>query len=155
MTELEIFKLSPSARKFRSKFKNFNDFWNACPKVDWIFHIAYQVGVDEKIIFRAKGICGMKVIHLMSDDRSIKAVKSTIDYVDGLISSDELENYHKQAYEAAYESGYDYDYFAAYTSSKTAYYIYDYTAEYNKTNEKQMADICRDVLREEVERRLL
>jgi hypothetical protein len=107
--------------------------WNNCHRGDWMLWIAKKLNVNIRVLTLAKGLCANTVRHLMKDERIIKAVNAAIAYGKGEIDDEELR-------EAAYAADY-----ATYAAAYAAYATYAAAAI-----RKQTADICREILTEEV-----
>ena len=172
-TEIEKYSPCVEAVEFRRQFKTFEEAWNHCERGDWMLWIASRVGVDKRKLTLAKGKCAELVIRLMKDERSVNAVKAAIDYGNGKIDEDELK---KAAYASAFADAAAYDaasaaaayaafaadaasYAAAYYASAAAAYAAayaayataaDYAYAVKKETLKKCADICREILTEEV-----
>lgn len=105
--------------------KSYVDAWNNCPRGDWMLWIASKLRIDKRLLTLAIGRCAETVLHLMQDKRSKKAVQAAIDYGHGLIGDEELKN-------------------AAYAADTDAA---------REKNLQETADICRELLTEEVFRK--
>ena len=174
-TEIEKFNPCREALKFREKFTSFKDAWDNCPRGDWMLWIAQKLEVDQRKLTLAKALCAETVIHLMKDKRSIKAIEVAKAYSKGEVGENELKAAYACADAAAYaaDAAYAVDddsaapyaasYAASYVAADTgASYVAAYVAAvYNavdidddpdakKENQKQTADICREILTEEV-----
>jgi hypothetical protein len=101
--------------------------WNNCHRGDWMLWIAKKLNVNIRVLTLAKGLCANTVRHLMKDERSIKAVNAAIAYGKGEIDDEELRE-------------------AADFAADSAYAAADFAAAIRK----QTADICREILTEEV-----
>jgi hypothetical protein len=123
--------------------KNYEEAWNNCPRGDWMLWIAAKLQIDKRLLTLTKGKCAATVLRLMKDKRSKKAVKAAIDYGHGLIGDEELKNAADAAYAAA-----DAAYAAADAAANAAYAV-DTDAAREK-NLQETADICRELLTEEV-----
>ena len=137
-TEIENYHACLAAVEYRKQFDTFEQAWNACERGDWMLWIAAKVGVDKRILTLAKGLCAETVIHLMKDERSIKAVKTAIAYGKGEATDEELPAAAADADAAAY-------YATHADAAADAYY-----AAARKENRLKTATICREVLTEKV-----
>ena len=143
-----------------------------CHRGDWLLWLAKKCGVELQPLTLAKAHCANTVRHLMSDERSVKAVDVAIAFGEGRATRDELDAATSAAYAATYAA------YAAYAATSAAYaaaYATDaayaatsaasaadatasYTASYAATaaytavyasaataaaNQQQTADICR------------
>ena len=122
MKTFEISKYSPcmEAMEFRSSYKTFKEAWEACPRGDWMLWIAKKAGVDLLKLTTAKALCANTVRHLMRDDRSTNAIDVALRFGKGEATREELDAAAADAY-------------AARTKNRLA-----------------TANICREVLTEEV-----
>jgi hypothetical protein len=93
-----------------------------CHRGDWLLWLAKKCGVELQPLTLAKGHCANTVRHLMSDERSVKAVDVAIAFGQGRASRDELDT-------------------AAYANARAAAAAYADAAAY--ANLRQTADICR------------
>ena len=118
------------AVKWAKDYPSFESAWNACHRSDWMLWIAKKLNVDKRKLTLAKGKCAETVIHLMKDQRSIDAVKAAIAYGNGEIDDVQL----KIAADAADVVDVAY---AAYAAAR-------------KENQRKTADICREILTDEI-----
>lgn len=142
--------------------KNYEEAWYNCSRGDWMLWIADKLQINKRLLTLAKGKCAATVLHLMQDKRSKDAVQAAIDYGNGLISDEELKNAVAAAHAAyaaaatatdayayaAYAAAYD-----AYAAANAAANAAAYAADTNAAREKNLqktADICRELLTEEV-----
>ena len=104
-TELDKYAPCKDALKFRRQHKTFEEAWQNCPRGDWMLWIAQKVGVNIRTLTLAKGYCAKTVIHLMKDERSVNAVKTSIRFGRYLATKEELyaaSDAADDAYDAAY-----------------------------------------------------
>jgi hypothetical protein len=73
-----------------------------CHRGDWLLWLAKKCGVELQPLTLAKGHCANTVRHLMSDERSVKAVDVAIAFGEGRATRDELDAATAAAYAAAY-----------------------------------------------------
>ena len=155
-----------SAIRYVRTQKSYVDAWNNCPRGDWMLWIAAKLQIDKRLLTLTKGKCAATVLHLMKDKRSKKAVKAAIDYGHGLIGDEELKNAADAANAAYHDASYvAYTYATAAAGAAAAYAVADaaagaaaanaaaYAADTDAAREKNLqetADICRDLLTEEV-----
>ena len=139
--------------------------WDACHRGDWMLWLAYHMKVDKRKLTLAKGRCAETVIHLMEDQRGIDAVKAAIAYGNGEINDEQLRDAAHAAYAAA-AAAYGAAYGAAADAAAAAYgaaadgaaadaAAYGaaaYGAAYGakKENQQKTADICREILTDDV-----
>ncbi len=141
-----------------------------CHRGDWLLWLAQKVNIPLKELTLAKGYCAKTVIHLMKDERSIKAVEAAIAFGEGNITRGELDAAYAAAYAAAdaaaadaaaayaaayaaYAATYAAAYaatYAAYAATYAAAYAATYAAAYaayatntRTKNQLETADICR------------
>ena len=170
-TEIEKFNPCREAINFRNQYPDFKTAWNNCSRGDWMLWLASRLNVNDRILTKAKALCAKTVIHLMEDDRSKKAIEEAIKYGNNEISRDKLN---KTAVAAAYAAAADADADdAAYAAADAAYaaaYAADAAADADNAtyaaadaddaadaaddtkekNQRQTADICREILTNEV-----
>lgn len=123
-----------------------------CHRGDWLLWLAKKCGVEPQPLTLAKGHCANTVRHLMTDERSLKAVDVAIAFAEGRATREELDAaaraaataydatyaaYAASAASAASASAYAAD-AAAYAAADAAAYTAAYTA-----NQQETADICR------------
>lgn len=152
-TEIEIYDPCIEAVQFRSQFNTFKEAWDACHRGDWMLWIAKKVEVDTRMLILAKGRCVETVKHLMKDEGSKKAVEVAIAFGEGEASEQELQTACDAA-ATAYAAAYADAYYAA-----TCDFTAAYNAAYNaatalKENQMKTANICREILTEEVLKRI-
>jgi hypothetical protein len=111
-----------------------------CHRGDWLLWLANRCGVELQPLTLAKSYCANTVRHLMSDERSVKAVDVAIAFGEGRATRDELDAATSAAYAAAYSADAAADADAAYAASASAA---DAAA-----NQQQTADICRKYIGE-------
>ena len=121
---------------FAELYNTPREAWDYCPRGDWMLWLASKLKVDERKLFLAKGRCAETVIHLMKDQRSKDAVQAAIDYGEGRIEKDQLKT-------AAYAA------YSAYTAA-SAYAATAYAAAARTKNRLQTANICREILTDEI-----
>ena len=171
-------KLSPckEAIAFCRQFKTYKEAWQNCERGDWMLWLAARLKVDERKLFLASGKCAETVIHLMKDQRSRDGVQAAIDYGNGLINKNQLENAAyaaASAADAAYAAAYaayaadaadaaayaasaaDAAYAAFAAAAYAAYAAYDAasaatSAAAKKNNQLLTANICREILTDAV-----
>lgn len=160
MTEIEKLGACEKGVAFRQKYDTFEEAWNECPRGKWMLWLSRKLQVDDRIIRLAEGLCANTVRHLMEDDRSKAYVDAKIAYGRGEISKKEMQEMEEPANTAAsihsestptassyaaYAALFDLPnpaYAAAFASS---------SATYAKAhNQKQTADICREILTDAV-----
>jgi hypothetical protein len=61
-----------------------------CYRGDWMIWIAKTIGVDDRKLTLAKGLCAQTFMFMMREDQSKKAIQAAIDYGNGLIGDKEL-----------------------------------------------------------------
>ena len=177
--------------KYYEICKTSREAWDNCPRGDWMLWIAAKLKIDEKLIFKAKGLCAKTVEQLMKDEWSKTAVQAAFDYSDGKITEEQLRSIavadidnddgadDDDPYAAAYGvAAYAVDNhectvastadLAAYAAAAAAYndtiganaaktitastddLAADSADIARKKNQKQTADICRDILTDAV-----
>lgn len=138
-----------------------------CDRGDWLLWLAQMLGVDKRKLTLAKGKCAETVIDLMQDERSKAAVKSAIDYGNGLINDKELAYAASAAYVAfnattaasaahaahyaAFNAADAADAASAADAAADAAYAASNAADVaKKENELKTANICREILTDEI-----
>ncbi|MDR1984097.1 MAG: hypothetical protein LBQ28_04670 [Prevotellaceae bacterium] len=99
--KIDISKFNPCSEglNYYKEKESFEQAWNDCPRGDWMLWIAAKLGVDDRILTRAKAMCAT-VRHLMKDERCTAAIDAALDYADGKISRDKLNEFADAAYAA-------------------------------------------------------
>jgi hypothetical protein len=170
--DLTQFNVCEDGLIFYDNYDSFEDAWNACPRGDWMLWIAHKLKVDHRILTLAKSRCARTVIHLMKDKRSRDAVEVSEQYGLGKATKEELMKADKgakdayiasassaataaavAAFSAAAPDSEDFSIAATYASYATAYAaaFFDASEAYataKENNERQTADICREILTE-------
>jgi hypothetical protein len=132
---------------------------NECERGDWLLWLAEKAGLDLQPLTLAKARCAKTVVHLMKDERSIKAVEVAERFGLGQATREELAD---AAYAAADVDFAAADAYTAYAAAYAAYAAVDaaYTAyaaadaaadavdDARKENQMQTANICREVFGE-------
>ena len=101
-----------------------------CHRGDWLLWLAKKCGVELQPLTLAKAHCANTVRHLMTDERSIKAVDVAIAFGEGRATRDELNT---AAADAA----------AADAAAADAADAAAAAAAYAAANRQQTADVCR------------
>jgi len=150
--------------------KSFNEAWATCERGDRMGWLAEKVGHDKRERVLAAGHCANLVRHLMTDERSTKAVDVAIAYGEGRATDDELEIASAAASDAAASAAAyaaaDAAYSAASASAAYAYAAYAaysaaadaaYSAAYSARREalSKCADIYRQYINKEELAKLL
>jgi hypothetical protein len=115
-----------------------------CHRGDWLLWLAQKCDIGLQPLTLAKGHCANTVRHLMTDNRSIKAVDTAIAFGEGRASREELDSAAANA--NAYAAAYAYTAAAAnaYAAAARAAAAADAAATADATaNRLQTADICR------------
>jgi hypothetical protein len=122
-----------------------------CYRGDWLLWLAARLEIDKRKLSLAKGMCANTVRHLMTDERRIKAVDDDIAYGRGEIGDKELTDTSADTYAEAYAAAYAAD-AAAYAAYAADVYVYGAADAYaaRAKNEKQTADICREIIGQEI-----
>jgi hypothetical protein len=137
---------------------------NECERGDWLLWLAQRAGLDLQPLTLAKARCAKTVIHLMKDERSIKAVEVAERFGLGEATREELAAAADEAADAAADAWEDdYTAYADAVVADAAYVVADaayadaYTAadaaadavdDARKENQMQTANICREVFGE-------
>ena len=121
------------------------DVITKCHRGDWLLWLAKRVDIGDRKLTLAKAHCANTVRHLMKAERSVKAVDAALGYGNGHITKEELNAAYADAYAAAAYSADAYAADAAYAAA----YAADAAAA-RKQNQMQTADICREIIGEEI-----
>ena len=137
-----------------------------CHRGDWLLWLAQKCGVELQPLTLAKGHCANTVRHLMTDERSTRAVDVAIAFGEGRATRQELDTASSAAADAAYTASSAASSAAAYAASSAAAYAANaaYTASsaaaYAAANaavaavaayaaaQQETADICRKYIGE-------
>ena len=103
-----------------------------CHRGDWLLWLAKKCGVELQPLTLAKGHCANTVRHLMTDERSLKAVDVAIAFGEGKATREELDDAASAADAYAYAA-----------SAADAAFASAYAA-----NQQETADICRKYIGE-------
>ena len=131
-----------------------------CHRGDWLLWLAKKCGVELQPLTLAKGHCANTVRHLMTDERSLKAVDAAIAFGEGKATREELDDAADAAFASAYAafaaaSAADAAFASAYAADASAYaadasasaadgaLVYPIVA-----NQQETADICRKYIGE-------
>lgn len=164
----KILKLSPCirAKRWLESQKDAKKAWVTCERGDWMMWLLEKLNFERRLMTRIKVEQAKIVEHLMTDQRSIDALRASERYADGEIERYELDNYAAAAYEAAAAAAADdyaaYGAYAAYAAA-TAYAAYAaYAAAYfadadaalavanAADNRQKTLKKCADIVREHV-----
>jgi hypothetical protein len=127
-----------------------------CHRGDWLLWLAKKCGVELQPLTLAKGHCANTVRHLMTDERSLKAVDVAIAFGEGKATREELDDAADAATAAAAYAYAADAAFAAYAAAAYAAHAADaahaayaaaaYAA--HAANQQETADICRKYIGE-------
>ena len=88
--------------------KTWEEVYNTCHRGDWLLWLFKRTNPNDlQLLTLAKGHCANTVRHLMTDERSTKAVDASIAFGEGEISREELDIAAKAAARAAARAAYD------------------------------------------------
>jgi hypothetical protein len=123
-------------------------FLETCERGNWILWLFARTNPESlKELTLAKAHCANTVRHLMTDERSVKAVDVAIAFGEGRATKEELNVVAHAAAHAAYSAAHAaYSAAASVASAAALADIYVYAANAKKQNQKQTADICRKFL---------
>jgi hypothetical protein len=175
--KFDITKFRPCRRglEFYESHDTFEEAWSACEIGDCMLWMAYKLGVDDRLLTKAKALCANTVRHLMTDKRSRAAVDAALRYANGKISSERLYKYADEAravysaYSAAPAAAYSSDFAAHAAAARAAAHVANAAdnaaaraaadaagyaadaadasfADARRANRLQAANICREVL---------
>lgn len=123
--DISVFKPCPLGLEWYQDFNGSSlDAWNNCPRPEWMLWIAKRMGVNERRLCLAMGLCNKLIVHLMDDKRSRDTVKLAVDYGHGLIDRKVLIASASEAYKAMQES-YKYSFVssASHSAASAAYFM--------------------------------
>lgn len=137
--------------------KTWEEAYNTCERGDWLLWLFQKTNPDDlQRLTLVKGHCANTVRHLMTDERSIKAVDVAIAFGEGKATKEELYIAASAAANAASAAAVYAAANAAYYAANAAYGAAAYSAAYysaasyvadaKKENQKLTADICRKYL---------
>lgn len=124
MSKLKSIVGTCEGQKWADEQESYKKAWEICDRGDLMLRVACKAGVDLRVLTKVKVEYAKLVEHLMTDERSINALRVGEKFADGEASLEELKIATGYAY-AAYA---DADAAAAYARAETL---------------KQCADICR------------
>ena len=158
--ELKKLNACPEAVEWvRENDYNLQQAWENCHRGDWMLWLAFRKKVNDKKLTLAKARCARLVIHLMEDEQSRNAVEVAEKYGAGQATGEELEKARDAAYDAYADADADaaaaaYDAYAAYAAAAhaayAAYAAADAAAAAKKDIWQKSADICREILTNEI-----
>ena len=100
---LQALGACPEARNARQGM-SVEEAMEQAQRGDWILWLASKLRLDHSKITLAKARCAKTVMHLMKDERSVKAVEVAEAYGLGEASREELDNAYAAANDAAYDA---------------------------------------------------
>ncbi len=159
-TKLKKLRACDDAIEWVKSQKNPVEAWQNCERGDWMLWLATSLNVNDRKLTLAKATCVKQVEHLLTDQRSKDALEGCFEYAKGKITREELNILATAAYYAAAAAS-DVAYAAAsaaYAASATyvAYAAYAtdvaYAADATSRDDslKKSADICREILTEDI-----
>ena len=125
-----------------------------CYRGDWMLWLAQKAGIEIQPLTLAKARCVKTVLHLMKDPRSVKAVEVAEQFGLGNATAEELKlaaDAADAAYAAYAAAAYAADAAAAAAAADAADAA---DAAARQKNQKETADICREVFGEELKKML-
>ena len=117
MTYLEDIKACIAGRKWADSCSSYRDAWEKCERGDWMLWIAKNQKIDIRVLTRAKVECAKLVEHLMTDDRSVNALRVAEKFAAGAATEKDLSD--AAAAAAAADA---YDAYDAYDAADAAAY---------------------------------
>jgi hypothetical protein len=161
--KLRKLRACEEAVEFAEQFNSIEETLENTERGDWILWLAQRVGVNKRKLTLAKALCAETVIHLMTDERSKKAVKIAKKYGKSEATEEELSTaaYAADAAYAAADAA-AYAAYAAYAADAAAdaaayaayaAYAADAAADAayaEKDNQKKTAKISKEILFEEI-----
>ena len=113
--KLKQLEACTEAVEFAKQFNDIQETLENTERGDWILWLAINLKVNKRKLTLAKALCAETVIHLMEDERSIKAVEVAKQYGYGNSTDVELHNAADAAADATYVAN------AAYAAADAAY----------------------------------
>ena len=167
LKKLEKLELPDIILNYFSGYETFQEGWEECNNPECLLGIAAKLKVDQRKLTLAVGYCANLIRDRLTDQRFIKALDTLIDFGNGKASKEELRKARKISYKAFKELDQKEieDAIAfisthlAVTAAENASYIFTIHAIrviellYNvlgKESEKQIAEVCKQYLTEEV-----
>ena len=145
-TKLEKLRACREAIEWVKDQKSPADAWQNCHRGNWMLWIAKRLDVDDRLLTLAKATCANQVRSLMTDQRSIDALDACFRYAKGELTREELNTYASAASYAAAAA-------ASYAAASASYTATANAAAARNESLKKSADICREILTEEVLRK--
>ncbi|MDR1221993.1 MAG: hypothetical protein LBL07_03820 [Tannerella sp.] len=145
--------------------------WKGCHRGDWMLWMASRMGVDSRILTRAKALCANTVRILIRDKRITGAIDAALRYADGEIDREALDVFSDVAHDAykctvfvkssedhaahAATSVFCYytDAYMAAAEAANARYLdapFNISLDEKQENQRQTANICREILTDAV-----
>jgi hypothetical protein len=122
-----------------AKGKTWEEVYSSCHRGDWLLWLFKKTNPhDLRLLTLAKGHCAATVLHLMEDEHSKAAVKAAIDFGNGVIDREALDNASAAAASASASA-------VAYAASASAVAAASaaFYAAAKKDNQKLTVDIVR------------
>jgi hypothetical protein len=135
MNEIEELWPDYETSVFRNKFETFEQAWNACERGDWMLWSAKELKVDFKELMLTKRVCAKTFIHLMKNEKSMRAIEVAIKLHEGCATEKELDAAEVGASDVA-----------IYAAVCIAYDGHSYDPRIDAAISKQTAAICKAVL---------
>jgi hypothetical protein len=154
-TKLEKLSACRDAVEWTKTQKSPKDAWMNCNRGDWMLWIAKRLDVDDRLLTLAKATCANQVRHLMTDKQSTDAIDACFRYARGEITREKLNIYADAAFTvadsfAAVAAAYAATFAADAAADAAAYASAAVDAAAQMDSLKKSADICREILTEEV-----
>lgn len=156
--DISIYEPCKDAIKYYGTKKSFEQAWNDCPRGDWMLWIAARLSIDRKLLVLSAVRCARTVQDLMTDERSLKALDvAEMWATTERVTDQELKGSANAAWAAAWASRATDAAAATYAAAYATLAAADATwvassafAAALAANQKQVADICRELLTDAV-----
>ena len=144
---LEWFCRGREAIAMRKEFmyQSLSTGWDQSSRGDWMISLVEYFKVNDRAHTLAKGLFANSVRHLMTDKRSLDAIDAAIAYGHGKITRKDLRDAQIKAWYAIPEDGH-----VSELAENASDIGVDWCDMNDFVNLETMADICREVLTEEI-----
>ena len=131
------------AQEWADSQESYRKAWDICNRGDWMLWVAARKEVDIRVLTKAMIECAKLVKHLMTDERSINALRVAENFADGKATLGQLRVTAHAAHAAscaAYTAAAAYDAYAAHAA-------YDAAHAAREDVLAKSADICRKYIK--------
>ena len=89
-TKLKELRACTGGQEWADAHDNYREAWEKCKRGDWMLWIAKKRDIDLRILTKAKVECAKLAEHLMTDERSINALRVAERFAEGNATKEEL-----------------------------------------------------------------